>query len=276
MTQLFGSTAAGSVSDPLAGLLSLPGVSDELAQTRAAIDRVRGQRNVWRARPEVAAASRALGSWANAALEGVAVPLEQFLNGEALDTSPQGSVLAGACALTAAAPRLASLVSRVPAQVITELAVLAGTAMGGSHDPDLGRPRGDYVTVDPLHIGPPPGPAEVRGRLTALSAILRTSAVPGLLVAAIAHAELAWIRPFRVGAGLSGRALDRVVLAQRGVDPDLLTTPELGIWQAGRSAYVRALQGYAAATPAGVGEWISFYCRAVVGQAGAAAEMVCS
>ena len=43
-----------------------------------------------------------------------------------------------------------------------------------------------------------------------------------MLVAAIAHGELMTLQPFRWGSGLIARASVRLVLASRGVDPDLL------------------------------------------------------
>ncbi|MGV1004849.1 MAG: Fic family protein [Candidatus Nanopelagicales bacterium] len=260
--------------DPLGGLLELPGVAEEISQARDAIDAVRADRRVWRERARVAAESRLLGAWASAALEGSAVGLEQLRSGAALDGSPVGRLMAGSVVLSDLAPRLVPLVATSPAQVLAELQVAAGVAVGEARAADLGRPRQGEQAVDALHLGTPPPPQELPSRLNGVSLILRDSRAPGLLVAAIVHAELAWLRPFRVGSGLVARALDRVILAQRGVDPDLLAVPELGLWLAGRAKYADALRGYAKATPADVAAWVGFYARAVGAQAGGAARAI--
>jgi hypothetical protein len=82
-------------------------------------------------------------------------------------------------------------------------------------------------------------------------------------VAAIAHAELAIVRPFAWGSGLLARASTRLVLAARGVDPSLFSIPEHGMLELGRPAYVKALRGYATGSPAGVSEFIVWQATAV-------------
>ena len=75
---------------------------------------------------------------------------------------------------------------------------------------------------------------------------------PAIVVAAIAHAELAVVRPFAWGSGLLARASTRLVLASRGVDPSLFSIPEHGMLEMGRPAYVNALRAYASGTREGV------------------------
>jgi hypothetical protein len=89
-------------------------------------------------------------------------------------------------------------------------------------------------------------------------------------MAAIVHGELLLLRPFTWGSGLVARATIRLVLAQRGVDPDLLAVPEAGLMVSGRGAYVRAVRAYATGTPQGVAEWIIWHSNAVTSGARAA------
>ena len=78
-----------------------------------------------------------------------------------------------------------------------------------------------------------------------------------------AHAEVAALRPFGWGSGLVARALIRLVLAQRGVDPEFLVAPEVGLRSVGRPAYVRAVRGYAEGTPEGVAAMLRLVAGAV-------------
>ena len=80
------------------------------------------------------------------------------------------------------------------------------------------------------------------------------------------------LRPFGWGSGLLARALLRLVLASRGVDPSLFSIPEHGIWQQGRPAYVKALRAYASGTPEGVRDFLVWNATAI--GLGAAAVVV--
>ena len=86
---------------------------------------------------------------------------------------------------------------------------------------------------------------------------------PAILVAAVAHGELMALQPFRWGSGLIARASVRLVLAARGVDPDLLGCPEAGMLSLGRSSYVASVRAYRSGEPAGVGEWIRWNASAI-------------
>lgn len=256
--------------DPLAPLLSLPGLASDLTQCRATLDEVLSRRSVRLASERVAAESRVVGAWANAAMEGAVFDLTGVRSGDALDESPVGRTLRAARGLAEMAPELASLVGRAPAQALARLQVMAALATRSGRDPDLGRPRAGDVIADPLHLGALPSPADLPARLGGVSAILRDSRVPGLLVAAVVHGELAWLRPFPAGSGMVARALDRVVLAQRGVDPGFLSVPEAGHWRLGRATYVRALRGYGLGGALGMRHWVGYYCQAVAQGAAAA------
>ena len=68
---------------------------------------------------------------------------------------------------------------------------------------------------------------------------------------------------FTNGSGIVARQCTRVVMAARGLDPDLLTVPEMGLDQLGRPAYVDAVRRYMTGTPEGVAAWIRFVCTSV-------------
>jgi hypothetical protein len=249
-------------SDPLADLLALPGVTDPVERARAAVDEVLWDRGVRARAAEVVAASRLRGGWASAALDGAEVRPDALVSGDALDGSPVGRVVAAALALQAEAPRLVDLVDRAPAQAISRLHLVA--AAGFVEADERGRPRTGEQADDPLHLGPVPPAAEAARRTAALGTLLtRRTEAPALVVAAVAHAEVAVARPFAWGSGLVARSLTRLVLAARGVDPDGLTVPEAGLFAAGRSAYAGALRDYAAGTPEGVARWLVLHADAV-------------
>ena len=70
------------------------------------------------------------------------------------------------------------------------------------------------------------------------------------------------MRPFTWGSDLVARAAVRLVIAGRGVDPSLFSIPEHGMFEMGRPAYVRALQGYSSGTREGVLAFISWHTTA--------------
>ncbi len=209
---------------------------------------------------EIAAASALTGARDSAALEGADVSLEVVRAG--LDDSPLGRAVASSLAVTAAVPGQVDPWQRAPLQVLAHLHALA--ARGFEEADALGRPRQHDEVVDPLHMGTPLPWSEVSDRLVGLADVLtQPTEAPALLVAAIAHGELMTLQPFRWGSGLIARASVRLVLASRGVDPDLLGCPEAGMLSLGRSSYVAALRGYRSGEPAGVAEWIRWNASAV-------------
>ena len=149
-----------------------------------------------------------------------------------------------------------------PLQALAHLHSL--TAVGFAPDAELGRPRPDDRVDDPLALGGLPPARVAAARLAALADLLTggTSA-PALMVAAIAHAEIAVLRPFTWGSGLLSRAAVRLVMAARGVDPSLFSIPERGMVELGRPAYVAALRAYASGTPDGVSAFVVWHSTAV-------------
>ncbi len=247
--------------DPLLGLLELPGVADAVAGAREVVDQLAWDRAVGRASAQVAAESVLRGAWANAWFDGVEAGLAEVRSGAALDGSPMGRLLAGAVAMHSELPALVTIAGSAPAQALARMHSVV--AHGFSPEEDLGRPRSDGVADDPLRLGSLPDAGEVAGRLGVLGRVLVSSSAPGVLVAAVAHAEVAVLRPFGWGSGLVARALPRLVLAQRGIDPGMLGAPEVGLRAAGRPAYARALRAYGSGAPAGVAQMIVHVATAI-------------
>jgi hypothetical protein len=125
----------------------------------------------------------------------------------------------------------------------------------------------------PADSGPPSTPltplsavpaGEAAQRLGALTGILAApGSAPALVVAAASLGELLCARPFGWGDGLVGRAVFRLALAARGLDPQSLAVPEAGMVELGPQARQEALAGYASGTAAGVSGWIAFCARAL-------------
>ena len=253
--------SAPASADPLLPILELPGVTDALDSARAAVDALLWHRQIAARRAAVRAESALRGAWASAWFEGAECGLAELRTGAALDVSPVGRVLANAVAVHADLADLATVIGTAPAQALARMHALV--AHGFVPDDELGRPRTTAEADDALRLGPLPAPDEVSERMAALSTLLVSSTAPGLLVAAIAHAEVAALRPFGWGSGLVARALIPVVLAQRGVDPELLSVPEAGLRAVGRPAYVRAVRGYARGSADGVAAMVDLVAAAV-------------
>jgi hypothetical protein len=254
-------------ADPLDGLLDLPGVGEAVEAARTAVDALLWDRAVGRAQAEVTAESALRGAWGNAWFEGAECGLAELRSGQALDGSPVGRLLGNTLALHGELADLVPVIGSAPAQALARMHALVGH--GFVADSALGRPRGVEPADDPLRIGAQVGAEEVAPRLAALGQVLVGSRAPGVLVAAVVHAEVAVLRPFAWGSGPVARGLVRLVLAQRGVDPGMLGCPELGLRAAGRPAYVRALRGYASGTPEGVAGMVVLVAEAIAVGAGA-------
>lgn len=246
----------------LAPLADLPGVAEALDRARASVDSVLWDRGVRARAAEVVAASRLRGAWASAALDGAEVRPDALVSGDALDGSPIGRVVAASIALQAEVPRQVDVLGRAPLQAISRLHAVV--ASGFVADDARGRLRTDGVADDPLRLGPLADAASASARLTALATLLtRPTSAPALVVAAVAHAELAVVRPFAWGSGMVARSMTRLVLAARGVDPDGLTVPEAGLFAAGRTAYVDALTAYSSGDVEGVARWLVLHADTV-------------
>jgi hypothetical protein len=239
--------------DPLAVLASSPNVAAAVQAAREEIDALLWRRDVRTAADAVAAASRERGARASAAMDGADIAV--------VEDSPMGRLLDASLRLTSAVPGQVDVFGQAPLQVLAHLHALA--ARGFVEADDLGRPRQGAAADDPLNLGSLPSADEVSARLALLADLLTTpTQAPALVAAAVAHAELAVLRPFVWGSGLLARATTRLVLAARGVDPSLFSIPEHGFLEAGRPAYVRALRGYASGAADGVAEFITWHATA--------------
>lgn len=247
--------------DPLAPLAELPGVAEAVSEARAAVDAVLWPRNLGSDGPALARASRVLGAQACAALDGVDFPAAAWWSGDALEESAMGRTAAGVWRGYRELPALVDTWRSAPLQVIARLHALVAADLEDADD--LGRPRtGD--PHDPMRIGEAPSGSEAASRLSLMARLVgQGTQAPALVEAAVVHGELLALRPFTSGSGIIARQCTRVVMAARGLDPDLITIPEMGLEQLGRPAYVDAVRRYMSGTGEGVAAWIRFVCTSV-------------
>jgi len=225
-------------ADPLSWLVSLEGVSSAYAATRDGIDVMLRDRGLRRTSPETTAESLLRGAHASAVLEGSAASLDD------VRSSGGDAIARDAVRLSTELLGLVPVLQRAPLQALARIHALAAA---GSVDADeLGRPRS----------------AEAAERLRGLADLLtaQTSA-PALMVAAIAHADLATAAPFASHNGIVARAAERLVLVARGVDEKSLVVPEAG-HLALRAEYESNLRGYASGSRAGVHAWLLYGAEA--------------
>ncbi len=235
-----GADTLGRVSDPFLAAASLEGVPSAFAATRDGIDALLRDRGLRRTTPEDTARSLLLGAAATASLEG--------------DESDVETIAAGGGGVTArAAVRLSTELlglvpvwRRTPVQAIARIHAIA--AAGSVPDDDLGRPD------DPAGVA----------RLSELAHnVTAPTEAPALVVASLAHAEVATCGAFSSHAGVVARAVERLVLVERGVDPASVTVPEAG-HAAEPEGYRGALAAYARADAAGVSQWLMYASQAFV------------
>jgi Fic family protein len=226
------------MTDPLAWLTSLEGVGSAYAATRDGIDVMLRDRGLRRTSPEMTAESLLRGAHASAVLEGSTATVEQVRAGEA------DAIAADAVRLSASMLALAPLLKTAPLQAIARLHTVVGSSTLSSEE--LGRPR-DAASADRLR-----GVAEL---------LLSGTEAPALLVAAVAHADVATAAPFASHNGIVARALERLVLVSRGVDAKSLVVPEAG-HLALRAAYESNLRAYRDGGPSGVHAWALYGAEA--------------
>ncbi|MER6174443.1 oxidoreductase [Streptosporangium sp. NPDC001681] len=240
------------MSDPLAVIAGMPGVSEAVTDARKAVDRLYGHRVLRRKSPEVSARSALRGARASAALEGVDIPLDVIP--EATDP-----VVQGALRVSAELGRLGSTWRTAPRQVLARLHTLAASGL----TKDLGRPRATAEAPDPLGLGAAPEPQEAVARVDGLVQLVTASSkAPALVLAAVVHAELAVLRPFGSADGLVARAAERLTLVEFGLDPKSLVAVEVGHLELG-PAYGEGLRSYLSGTPEGVAAWVRHCATAV-------------
>jgi hypothetical protein len=224
------------VPDPLADLERLEGVPSAVASALAAVDvvlRDRGHRRVTRNE-----SARALLEAASASAE---------LTGDSERWLP------GTVRLYAELTDLAALVRVAPGQVLARAHLLL--ARGLVADNLLGRLRGD---------------AAVAERMADLTSVLTMpTQASGVVVGAVAHAEIAVVSPFGSGDAVVARAVEHMVLISAGVDPYGLISCETG-HRADPEGYAEALRQYRDEGALGVRAWLQ-HCASSLARGAAAA-----
>jgi hypothetical protein len=248
-------------ADPLATLTGLPGVFEAVDAARGSVDallrELRG-RDLRRRVPEVTAESLRRAAWASTCLEIGGSrsdwALEAFHAPFADDV--HGATARGALRVTTELASLATVWSRAPLQALARLHTLAAADLAA--DEWLGRPRPDDGVPD---------------RLAALAELVTApTEAPAVVVSAVVLGELLGLEPFVGGNGLVARAAARLVLLERGLDPQAVSIPEEGLLDLGTEATAAGLSGYLTGTADGVATWIGHWAQAVAlgGRAGRA------
>lgn len=237
---------SGSVGDFYAGACALEGVPSALAAARDGIDALLRDRGLRRTTPALTAESLLRGAVASAQLAGSLSTLEEVRAGS-------GDATATAAArLYAELLTLVPVVARSPLQALARMHTLAAA---GSVPPDeVGRPRPDALAVQALQ------------RLS--TRLLAPTTAPAIAVAGMAHAEVASTAPFGSANELVARALERLLLVSRGVDPASVTVPEAGHLQHA-AGYRHALDRYRDGEAAGCRGWLLHVSAAVASGASA-------
>lgn len=226
------------MSDPFISAAALEGIPSTYAGTRDGLDGILRDRGLRRSTPDDTARSLLLGAVATAALDGSVFEIDELASGG-------GDALArGAVRLSTELLGLLPVWNRAPVQALARIHALA--AAGSVDDADLGRP------VNPDGVA----------RLTELAWMLgRPTEAPGLVVAALVHAEISAAGAFATHNGVIGRAAERLVLVAKGVDPASVIVPEAG-HAAEPDGYRAALEAYGSGKPTGVHQWLMYASQA--------------
>ncbi|MGY4645401.1 cell filamentation protein Fic [Cellulomonas sp. URHB0016] len=293
-------------ADPLAGVVELPGVMAAVEAARTACEELRwheAYRRRWR---EVRAEAGLRGARASAALDGARVPLgvvralaTSAPESSAVRTEPTGlpdaagaTDVSGLSDVTRAVVwgtvRATALVERLMPDLGARghvalppfgqlLARVHAAATEGWLDRSaVGRLRHDESPRDLTGLGPAPRGDDVAARLDLLGRVVASTQAPALVVTAVVHGELLAVRPFVAGNGVVARAVARLLLTSRGLDPTGSVVAEAG-WSSAPNPYLAAAAGFATGTPDGVAGWVRACAAGVVdgaGQAGRVADAV--
>ena len=92
--------------------------------------------------------------------------------------------------------------------------------------------------------------------------LVRPTAAPAIVLAAVVHAEIATLAAFGAASGLVARAAEHLVLVASGLDPYAVVVVEAG-HAADPARYRAGLAAYADGGVAGVSGWI-LHCAAAV------------
>lgn len=235
-------------ADPFERAATLEGVPAAFASARDGVDVLLRDRGLRRTAPAATAESLLRGARASAALAGSEYALEQVRAG-------------GGNATVQAAVRLSTHVlgllpvwQRSPVQALARMHAVAAPGQGA----ESGRPTS----------------AAGVARLRALGdALAVPTQAPGMVVAALVHAEIAAASAFDSYDGLIARAAERLVLVSAGVDPTSVTVPEAG-HLSHRQSYGSALEAYCGGAQSAVQPWLLHAAAAYAAGAEAAADLL--
>ena len=240
--------------DPLSNLLKIESINNSITLALKSIDELNWNRSV-RNNKDLIPLARRISGYASASLEGANMPTDPR---QEPDESPMGKLSNAALGITAEVDFQLATFLKTPLQTWARLHSFV-------EDGELrGRPRTNNEVVDPLHLGSPLPHELIESRMNNLVELITTSSAPALLVAAIAHAELATIAPFNKGSQLIARATTRIILQSRNVDQLKLVMPEYGFYKLGRNSYAKALIAYQAGSIEGVSKWVELHSQALV------------
>ena len=268
------SEASEAAGLALRRLAARPAVAAAVAQAREACTALRWHPGLRRRGEPARAEATVRAARASAALAGARWPVallrEAVAGARPYPADAAGATVQGAVRCLAQAQRLENSYATTVSQTLAalHLAAAGGLLPAGQ----LGRPRaageppgdGGELLDATGAVLPAPDGAALTDRLRALAVLLAAPAdVPALVVAALAQAEVATIRPFAAGNGVVARALCRTVVVARGLDPTGVAVWEAGLLAAG-PALPQALAGYATGDPEGVDRWLTVFAAAVV------------
>ena len=240
--------------DPLSNLLKIESINNSITLALKSIDELNWNRSV-RNNKDLIPLTRRISGYASASLEGANMPTDPR---QEPDESPMGKLSNAALGITAEVDFQLATFLKTPLQTWARLHSFV-------EDGELrGRPRTNNEVVDPLHLGSPLPHELIESRMNNLVELITTSSAPAVLVAAIAHAELATIAPFNKGSQLIARATTRIILQSRNVDQLKLVMPEYGFYKLGRNSYAKALIAYQAGSIEGVSKWVELHSQALV------------
>lgn len=258
-----------SVAGPLDDLLTLPGVADAVNDARETCTALRWHPALRRRIPEGATESRVRGARASAALDGAEFSVDvvrDLMRGAVAWPDPAGPLeqaLRSAVRATSQTERLGAAVRSAPSGALARLHVAAAADL--AEQESLGRPRtGDQDCRELVELGSAPPASVAAERMRGIAGLLDASQdAPIVVVAAIAHAEIACARPFARGNAVVARAFERALLVEGGLDPTGVSVPEWGHGRSGVVEYLGALAAYATGTPDGVRLWLIHCAEAV-------------
>lgn len=219
--------------DPFGAAARLEGVPSALAAARDGVDALLRDRGLRRTTPDVTGESLLRGAVASARLAGSASTLEEVRTGGGDDIARR--VLRVNAELLALVP----VVARSPLEAMARLHSLAAAGLVPAEE--LGRPSSQ--------------PSAAASLLQLSRRLLAPTAAPAIAVAALAHVDVVTSGAFAVAGDIVARALERLLLVARGVDPAAATVPEAG-HLALEGGYRRALSAYRSDDAASVRGWL--------------------